>query len=181
MANKHGQVAKGQADPKRLAAEKQRLGRMQQQLDTLEAEASVTQRTANRLFGFLGIGGGSNKREPADARGAAKEKAAAAAAKDGGGGGGGEGRGDKKGGAAALWETLGGQLTWLEGALREQESATEKKKAAVSSLRDKVGCVAHCRRCVLVVCTWLEHESATEKKAAVTCLHDKVHTFDLLS
>ncbi|GBF87958.1 hypothetical protein Rsub_00670 [Raphidocelis subcapitata] len=127
-------VAKGQADPKQLALEKQRLGRMQQQLDTLETEASVTQSTADRLFNFLGLGGGGGSdgrrgREAAEAAAKEKERAAAAASAP-----------EKKdrGGAAALWDTLGAQLTWLESQLKEQESATEKKKVLVKELRAKV-------------------------------------------
>jgi hypothetical protein len=92
-------VAKGQADAKQLEAEKQKLGRMQKQLDTLEAEASVTQRTANRLFGFLGLGGGGGSGAARAAaakdreRQAEEERAAAAAA---------EAAADKKGGASQV-------------------------------------------------------------------------------
>ncbi|KAI8466377.1 MAG: hypothetical protein J3K34DRAFT_524625 [Monoraphidium minutum] len=131
-------VAKGQADARQLAAEKQKLGRMRRQLDDLEEEAVVTQKTASGLFGFLGLGGGGGgggsgggreraERERREKAAAAEAAAAADAAADAG----------KKSGASQLWESLAAQLTWLESRVKAQQSATEKKKAWVSDLREK--------------------------------------------
>lgn len=145
------QVQKGQADAKQLAKEKQRLGKMQQQLEVLEDEKTKTASRANSLLSFLGLGGaGSSKaRAAADASASGGSSSSSAAGKQGlvsksrgslppqqqqekqpSGG--------SKNVLVQTWEALGQQLLQLEGKLSEVESNTQKQRLSVQQLKEKV-------------------------------------------
>lgn len=168
------QVAKGQADAAMLAKEKQRLGQMQQQLDTLEVEKAKTANRASSLLSFLGIGGSKQQKQQQQpeeqqqpeqrpkagsgwqsllgkARGSQQQQQAAVptanapAASS-------SGSGSPSNALLQAWESLGQQLLRLEGQLNEQQSRTERQRVSVQRLQQKVravlaGCLcALCRR-----------------------------------
>jgi hypothetical protein len=158
------QVAKGQADPSKLEKERQRLGQMQQQLDTLEVEKAKTANRASSLLSFLGIGGskqqkqqeqqeqeqpqqrpaagsgwqsllGGRSRSSSQQQQAAAQAAASTPAASS--------SSSSSGGSASkvllqAWESLVQQLLRLEGQLNEQQSRTERQRISVQRLQQKV-------------------------------------------
>jgi hypothetical protein len=160
----HTQVAKGQADPSKLEKEKQRLGQMQQQLDTLEVEKAKTANRASSLLSFLGIGGSKQQKQqqqeqqekeqpqqrPAAGSGwqsllggrsrssSQQQQAAAQAASAPAASSSSSSSGSASKVLLQAWESLGQQLLRLEGQLNEQESRTERQRISVQRLQQKV-------------------------------------------
>jgi hypothetical protein len=141
-----------------LAKEKQRLGQMQQQLDTLEVEKAKTANRASSLLSFLGIGSSKQQKQqeqqqqeepqqrPAAGSGwqsvfgkrssqqQQQQPAQAASAPT-------PSSSSSSSGSKVLlqaWESLGQQLLRLEGQLNEQQSRTERQRISVQRLQQKV-------------------------------------------
>jgi hypothetical protein len=155
-----------------LAKEKQRLGQMQQQLDTLEVEKAKTANRASSLLSFLGIGGSKQQKqqqqpeqqeEPQQRLAAGsgwqsllgkprssqqqqqqRQPAAPAASASAPSSSSSSSGGSGSNALLQAWESLGQQLLRLEGQLNEQQSRTERQRISVQRLQQKVRWLVDC-------------------------------------